>query len=100
MCDTLLNLCFVFFLRHPVDIFMVCIYVCKTLFKETGSVSKLLVSKEGIKQFSYLQKKTIKMSWEGINNLLNRKKKNHKSITKVKCPVKNDFIYNPKDTPC
>ena len=41
----------------------------------------------------------IKKTCEGISNLLNRKKKNHKSITKMKCPVKNDFIYNPKDIP-
>ena len=31
--------------------------------------------------------------------MLNCKKKNHKTITKVKCPVKNDFIHNPKDIP-
>ena len=32
-------------------------YVCKTLFKDAGSVSTLLVSTEGVKQFSYLQER-------------------------------------------
>jgi hypothetical protein len=40
----------------------------------------------------------MKKTWEGINNLINRKKK-HKMITKLKCPNKNEFISNPKDIP-
>ena len=42
--------------------------------------------------------KNMKKTWEGINNLINRKKK-HKMITKLKCPNKNEFISNPKDIP-
>ena len=41
----------------------------------------------------------MKKTWEGINNLINRKKKKHKLITKLKCPNKNEFISNPKDIP-
>ena len=31
----------------------------------------------------------MKKTWEAINNLINRKKSNRKTVTKVRCPVKN-----------
>ena len=34
-----------------------CMYVCKTLFKDAGSVSNLLVSAEEVNRFDYLQQR-------------------------------------------
>ena len=32
----------------------------------------------------------MKKTWEAINNLINRKKGNWKTVTKIRCPVKNE----------
>jgi hypothetical protein len=41
----------------------------------------------------------MRKTWEGINNLINRKRKNHKTITALRCPIKKEMIKNPKDIP-
>ena len=41
--------------RSSMCVCHVCMHVCKTLFKDAGSVSNLLVSTEGVKQFRCLQ---------------------------------------------
>ena len=41
----------------------------------------------------------MKKTWEAINNLINRKKSNRKTVTKIRCPVKNALIFTPTEIP-
>jgi hypothetical protein len=41
----------------------------------------------------------MKKTWEAINNLINHKKRNRKTITKIRCPVRNQIISNPTEIP-
>ncbi len=41
----------------------------------------------------------MKKTWEGINSLINRKRKNYKTITSIKCPTRNEINRNPRDIP-
>ena len=41
----------------------------------------------------------MKKTWEGINSLINRKRNNHKIITTIKCPTRNEINRNPRDIP-
>jgi hypothetical protein len=36
----------------------------------------------------------MRKTWEGINNLINHKKRNHKLITSIKCPNLKDTTQN------
>jgi hypothetical protein len=38
--------------------------------------------------------KNMRKTWEGINNLINHKKRNHKLITSIKCPNLKDTTQN------
>ena len=39
----------------------------------------------------------MRKTWEGINNLINRKRKSHGTIIALRCPTKKEMINNPKD---
>jgi hypothetical protein len=41
--------------------------------------------------------KNIRKTWEGINNLINRKKKSLKLVTKMRCPIKNEIATSPTE---
>ena len=41
----------------------------------------------------------MKKTWEAINNLINHKKSNQKTVTKISCPVKNELISSPTEIP-
>ena len=42
---------------------------------------------------------SIKKTWEGINELINRKKKSSKAITCLQCPLSNRMTYNEREFP-
>jgi hypothetical protein len=44
-------------------------------------------------------KNKYKLYRNKITNLINRKRKNHKTITALRCPIKKEMIKNPKDIP-
>ena len=39
----------------------------------------------------------MRKTWEGINNLINRKKKSLKLVTKMRCPIKNEIATSPTE---
>lgn len=41
--------------------------------------------------------KNMRKTWEGINNLINRKKKSRKLVTKMRCPIKNEIATSPTE---
>ncbi len=41
----------------------------------------------------------MKKIWEAINDLIYREKYSLKAVTKIRCPIGNEFISNPMEIP-
>ena len=79
----------------------------KTKLLDRGNIKFFKIYRNKIATLTRLSKKiyfhnyflnntnNLKRTWEGINNLINRKKKNSKVITALKCPLNQGISHDP-----